>query len=562
MTLWTPTNLTTAPVEWFKGDAGITTSSGEVTAWAQQGSKTGGMTRPAGYTGPTTSTLNSLTTTVYAGTGSSIGLTTSATRSYSSGAMSVFILVKRTSGRTSTYDVALNTDVPWSSTQGLCVQYDTGTAGVVSCYGGNGYGGTGPYFQVQTLPGPATDGFWHTLEALWASTVTGYYDGNSQSFSASSGASFPALSSYLLDLGFNPDGNFLGGEIAEVIMLNYAPTTGERQQIEGYLAWKWGVTGSNVTDLVGKLPSGHPYKSAAPVVGGGISGTLSATEAADTISSAGNLKIQATASISEAADTLSSAAKLLINASASLTESADTMTSTGTLPGVTGTASITEEADFVTSAGALSLQGTAAISEGADVVSSTGTLAIVGTASISEAADTISASGVGAGRIGTASITEADDTLVSAAKLMISATASITEADDTATAAAALKIAGTLAYTEADDTTLPAIGNLLIQGSASISEGADVLTSAGVRTTFGTLSITEAGDTVTSAGGGTVMVAATGSSMSVFQGFPGFQYGWVQPATGSTITTITGHIDSRSWTPATTGTAIWVKVNA
>jgi hypothetical protein len=36
-----------------------------------------------------------------------------------------------------------------------------------------------------------------------------------------------------------------------------------RQQIEGYLAWKW--DGGSAGTLVGKLPSGHPYKSAAPV---------------------------------------------------------------------------------------------------------------------------------------------------------------------------------------------------------------------------------------------------------------------------------------------------------
>jgi hypothetical protein len=32
----------------------------------------------------------------------------------------------------------------------------------------------------------------------------------------------------------------------------------DRQRIEGYLAHKWG--------LVGSLPSGHPYKTAAPTL--------------------------------------------------------------------------------------------------------------------------------------------------------------------------------------------------------------------------------------------------------------------------------------------------------
>jgi hypothetical protein len=46
------------------------------------------------------------------------------------------------------------------------------------------------------------------------------------------------------------------GQIAEVLVFNSALTTSDRQKIEGYLAWKYG--------LQGNLPAGHPYKSAAP----------------------------------------------------------------------------------------------------------------------------------------------------------------------------------------------------------------------------------------------------------------------------------------------------------
>lgn len=51
------------------------------------------------------------------------------------------------------------------------------------------------------------------------------------------------------------------GYIGEVVCLDYEPSAGERQYIEGYLAWKWGLEGS--------LDAGHPYKSAAPTTGGG-----------------------------------------------------------------------------------------------------------------------------------------------------------------------------------------------------------------------------------------------------------------------------------------------------
>jgi hypothetical protein len=44
----------------------------------------------------------------------------------------------------------------------------------------------------------------------------------------------------------------LNGQIGEVLYFSGSLTTLQRQQIEGYLAWKWG--------LVANLPSSHPYK--------------------------------------------------------------------------------------------------------------------------------------------------------------------------------------------------------------------------------------------------------------------------------------------------------------
>jgi hypothetical protein len=46
------------------------------------------------------------------------------------------------------------------------------------------------------------------------------------------------------------------GDVAEIIVLPSALTTADRERIEGYLAWKWGLTSS--------LASNHPYKIAAP----------------------------------------------------------------------------------------------------------------------------------------------------------------------------------------------------------------------------------------------------------------------------------------------------------
>lgn len=58
-------------------------------------------------------------------------------------------------------------------------------------------------------------------------------------------------------LGFTTDaGHYLDGQMAEVVDCNDFLTTAEKEQVEGYLAWKWGLQAS--------LPVGHTYAAAAP----------------------------------------------------------------------------------------------------------------------------------------------------------------------------------------------------------------------------------------------------------------------------------------------------------
>lgn len=47
------------------------------------------------------------------------------------------------------------------------------------------------------------------------------------------------------------------GALGELIIIDSLVTTEERQLLEGYIAWKWG--------LEGNLPSNHPYKNSAPI---------------------------------------------------------------------------------------------------------------------------------------------------------------------------------------------------------------------------------------------------------------------------------------------------------
>lgn len=53
---------------------------------------------------------------------------------------------------------------------------------------------------------------------------------------------------------------YLNGYVAEVLILDYVPSSTELAQIEGYLAWRWGEQAN--------LPGGHTYVAAAPTTAG------------------------------------------------------------------------------------------------------------------------------------------------------------------------------------------------------------------------------------------------------------------------------------------------------
>ncbi len=53
-----------------------------------------------------------------------------------------------------------------------------------------------------------------------------------------------------------PTNYYYDGNMGEIIIFNRALTTSQQQQVEGYLAWKWG--------LVSSLPANHPWKNWPP----------------------------------------------------------------------------------------------------------------------------------------------------------------------------------------------------------------------------------------------------------------------------------------------------------
>jgi hypothetical protein len=101
-------------------------------------------------------------------------------------------------------------------------------------------------------------GFWHILAGTFGSgTVTGFLDGTS--FGTGSLASIPsgtraiALGQRYGQAGIYP----FVGDLAAVVIVTTTLTVADRQRLEGYFAWKYGI--------VANLPTNHPYKNDPPV---------------------------------------------------------------------------------------------------------------------------------------------------------------------------------------------------------------------------------------------------------------------------------------------------------
>jgi hypothetical protein len=124
---------------------------------------------------------------------------------------------------------------PWSSTTGALLDIGNGTLGRVN-------------IPSYTVTGPQ-------LYSLWRNgTSTYFYRYGSSLGSNLSASSNVGTTNQPLNIGGGfADGGWFNSYISEFIIFNTALSTSQRQQVEQYLTWKWGLSIVN-------LPTGHPGK--------------------------------------------------------------------------------------------------------------------------------------------------------------------------------------------------------------------------------------------------------------------------------------------------------------
>jgi hypothetical protein len=124
---------------------------------------------------------------------------------------------------------------------------------------------SGTTLQFQTANDNAGANLTFTTDqvALYLGTMTtgtsrffSRFGGGTTSTSTGTNSSTITVGLQTIRMGRSDVGENCNSFIGEVVYFNRVLSTQERQQIEGYLAWKWGVQAS--------LPSTHPYAKFTP----------------------------------------------------------------------------------------------------------------------------------------------------------------------------------------------------------------------------------------------------------------------------------------------------------
>jgi hypothetical protein len=233
-----PGGVSTNKRLWLKANAGVTTAAGLVTAWNDQSGGANNASTVNGV-GPTltSSAINSYPAITYIGTG---GLSGTFGTNITSGQISAFVVENMSSSTTNTSGAfslaatgAIDTGV--SSSASLFERYTSGVATFRTSI-------RAKYTNANAV------GQYHLFSTHFTATQNLLY---SEGAAATTGAfTSAALAAHVFTIGSRYTGvasKYMAGTIAEVILYDTLLTAAQRNQVESYLAVKYGISLSQST---------------------------------------------------------------------------------------------------------------------------------------------------------------------------------------------------------------------------------------------------------------------------------------------------------------------------
>jgi hypothetical protein len=237
---------------WYDGADTTTITGSPMTAWTDKSGNSNNLTASSSY-GPTRTAVstNPVGYDIVFNGSSNYMWSTSLGTAISSTAFTyftVFINNDPSTGYGRIVSAGTTSDNSSGDTSGLFISNDGATTSApFKLYSGK---------ATAVVNQPLTKGTYHIVSLVFTSTpsATAFYDGTQVGTFTPASEKFN-FTKFSLGRHINT-GNPLNGVINESIAFTTALTAVQRQQVEGYLAWKWGLQNS--------LPSFHPYYKIRP----------------------------------------------------------------------------------------------------------------------------------------------------------------------------------------------------------------------------------------------------------------------------------------------------------
>jgi hypothetical protein len=248
------------------------------------------------------------------------------------------------------------------------------------------------------------------------------------------------------------------------------------------------ATGAGSSGITGTLNATQAANTLASGAAVAVHGTLSKTQAAGSVSASGTLHVTGSLARTQGANALAAAGHVAVRATLAATQAGNSLVATGSATsGIVGSLSATQAPQTLASAGHVKVTGALNSSQAGQTVVAHGAAAIHGALSATQAAQSLVARGSTENAIaGELDVTQASQTVSAGGHVAIHGGLSVTQNNNALAALGAAVIRGALNARQASN-TLQASGSaprLPITGQLAVTQAAQTLQAFGETTAF------------------------------------------------------------------------------